>query len=145
MKILVITEIRQGKWNNASFETLAAAQQIAAETSSTVSALVIGNGFAAFADELAAKDVAEVLLVEHDLLEAYTCLLYTSWITAPDRALRCHPKRGRRKKFSRHTGQNSRRPLRRRLVLSGMSRGQRTRRNDDFVGDFVGTKHARNG
>ena len=29
MKILVITEQRQGKWNNASFETLAAAQQIA--------------------------------------------------------------------------------------------------------------------
>jgi electron transfer flavoprotein alpha subunit len=40
MKILVITEQRQGKWNNASFETLAAAQQIA-KTSSTVSALVI--------------------------------------------------------------------------------------------------------
>ena len=32
MKILVITELRQGKWNNASFETLAAAQQIAADT-----------------------------------------------------------------------------------------------------------------
>jgi len=30
MKILVITEQRQGKWNNTSFETLAAAQQIAA-------------------------------------------------------------------------------------------------------------------
>src|SRR5438445_81527 len=72
MKILVITEQRQGKWNNASFETLAAAQQIAKDTSSTVSALVIGKGVAAFADELAAKNVAEVLKVEHDLLEAYT-------------------------------------------------------------------------
>ena len=47
MKILVITELRQGKWNNTSFETLAAAQQIAAETHSTVSALVIGKGVAA--------------------------------------------------------------------------------------------------
>jgi len=37
-----------------------------------VSALVIGKGVAAFADELAAKDVAGVLSVEHDLLEAYT-------------------------------------------------------------------------
>jgi electron transfer flavoprotein alpha subunit len=46
MKILVITEQRQGKWNNTSFETLAAAQQIAADTSSTVSALVIGKGLA---------------------------------------------------------------------------------------------------
>jgi electron transfer flavoprotein alpha subunit len=72
MKILVITELRQGKWNNTSFETLAAAQQIAAETSSTVSGVVIGKGVAAFADELAAKDLTEVLLVEHDLLEAYT-------------------------------------------------------------------------
>ncbi len=72
MKILVITEQRQGRWNNASFETLAAAQQIAKDTSSTVSALVIGKGIAAFADELAAKNIAEVLKVENDLLEAYT-------------------------------------------------------------------------
>src|SRR5258707_14087796 len=72
MKILVIAEQRQGKWNNTSLETLAAAQQIAKDTSSTVSALVIGKGVAGLAGELAAKNVAEVLLVEHDLLEAYT-------------------------------------------------------------------------
>src|SRR5437016_5819198 len=72
MKILVVAELRQGKWNNASFETLAAAQQIAKDTSSTVSALVIGKGVASLADELATKNVAEVLRVEHDLLEAYT-------------------------------------------------------------------------
>src|SRR6266852_4575780 len=72
MKILVVAEQRQGKFNNTSFETLAAAQQIAADTSSTVSALVIGKGVAGLAGEFAAKNVAEVLLVEHDLLEAYT-------------------------------------------------------------------------
>ena len=72
MKILVIAEQRQGKWNNTSFETLAAAQQIAKDTSSAVSALVIGRGVAGLADELAAKNVAEVLLAQHDLLEAYT-------------------------------------------------------------------------
>src|SRR5260370_1552430 len=72
MKILVITELRQGTWNNASFETRAAAQQIAKDTSSAVSALVIGKDDAAFEEELAGKDVAEVLTVEHDLLEAYT-------------------------------------------------------------------------
>ena len=72
MKILVVSEQRQQKWNNTSFETLAAAQQIAKDTSSTVSALVIGKGVAKLADELAAKNVSEVLLVEHDLLEAYT-------------------------------------------------------------------------
>src|SRR5215831_18659393 len=72
MKILVVTEQRQGKWNNASFETLVATQQIAKDTSSGVSALVVGKGVSSFADELAAKNVAEVLRVEHDLLEAYT-------------------------------------------------------------------------
>ena len=72
MKILVITEQRQGKWNNTSFETLAAAQQIAQETSSSVSAVVIGKGIDGLAGEVAAKNVTEVLLVEHDLLEAYT-------------------------------------------------------------------------
>src|SRR6201984_3658746 len=72
MKTLVIAEQRQGKWNNASFETLAAAQQIAKDTSSTVGALVVGKGVAGLADDLAAKNVAEVLLVQHDLLEAYT-------------------------------------------------------------------------
>src|SRR5215470_2448781 len=72
MKILVVTEQRQGKWNNASFETLVAAQQIAKDTSSTITALVIGKGVSSLAGELAAKNVAEVLSVEHDLLEAYT-------------------------------------------------------------------------
>jgi electron transfer flavoprotein alpha subunit len=72
MKILVIAEQRQGKWNNTSFETLAAAQQIAKDTSSTVSGVLVGKGIAGLAEEFAAKNVAEVLLVEHDLLEAYT-------------------------------------------------------------------------
>ena len=72
MKILVVTEQRQGKWNNTSFETLAAAQQIAAALSGTASALVIGKDGDVFANDLAAKNVAEVLQVEHDLLESYT-------------------------------------------------------------------------
>ena len=72
MKILVVTEQRQGKWNNTSFETLAAAQQIAAAASGTISAVVIGKGVAALAEGVAAKNVAEVLLVDHDLLENYT-------------------------------------------------------------------------
>ena len=72
MKILAITEQREGKWNKASFETLAAAQQIAKDTNSTLSVAVVGNGIAALADELAGKNVAEVLLIEHELLGAYT-------------------------------------------------------------------------
>jgi electron transfer flavoprotein alpha subunit len=72
MKILLVTEQRQGKWNNTSFETLAAAQQIAAALSGTVSAVVIGKGLDKFASELAGKNVTEVLQVEHELLDSYT-------------------------------------------------------------------------
>jgi electron transfer flavoprotein alpha subunit len=72
MKIAVVTEQRQGKWNSASFETLVAAQQIASTASGTISAVVIGKGVAGLAEELAGKNVAEVLLVEHELLENYT-------------------------------------------------------------------------
>jgi electron transfer flavoprotein alpha subunit len=72
MKILVVTEQRQGKWNGTSFETLVAAQQIGAASSGTINAVVIGKGVARLAEEVAAKNVAEVLLVEHDLLENYT-------------------------------------------------------------------------
>jgi electron transfer flavoprotein alpha subunit len=72
MRILVIAEQRLGKWNNTSFETLAAAQQIAAALSGTVCALVIGKGVDSLAAELAGKNVAEVLQVEHELLDSYT-------------------------------------------------------------------------
>jgi len=72
MKILVIAEQRQGKWNHTSFETLTAAQQIASESSGTLSALVIGKNLNTLSAELAANNVAEVLQVEHDLLDAYT-------------------------------------------------------------------------
>ena len=72
MKILVVTEQRQGKWNNTSFETLVAAQQIVSAKGGTVSAAVIGKGVASLAGELAAKNVAEVIVVDHDLLENYT-------------------------------------------------------------------------
>src|SRR5580693_5320333 len=72
MNILLITEQRDAQWNKTSFETLAAAQQMAAETKSRLAAVVIGKGVAALAGELAATKLDEVLLVEHDLLTAYT-------------------------------------------------------------------------
>jgi electron transfer flavoprotein alpha subunit len=72
MKILLITEQREGKFNKVSFETLAAAQQIVRHTKGSLTGLVIGKGVAPLADELAASQLDEVLLVEHDLLEKYT-------------------------------------------------------------------------
>ncbi len=72
MNILLIAEQREGKWNKTSFETLAAAQQIAADTKSKLAGLVIGKGVSALAEELAASKLDEVLLVEHELLGSYT-------------------------------------------------------------------------
>ncbi|HEV2297444.1 MAG TPA: electron transfer flavoprotein subunit alpha/FixB family protein [Candidatus Acidoferrales bacterium] len=72
MKILLITEQREAKWNKVSFETLAAAQQIAAEVKGSLSAIAMGQGVAALADELAGSQLDEVLLVENPLLEKYT-------------------------------------------------------------------------
>ncbi len=72
MNILLITEQRDGKWNSAAFETLAAAQLIAEETKGRLTVIVIGKNVATLADELAAKKLDEVLLIEHDLLAAYT-------------------------------------------------------------------------
>jgi electron transfer flavoprotein alpha subunit len=72
MKILLITEQREGKWNNVSFETLAAAQQIAKQTDGSLSGVVIGQGVATLADDLAGYQLDEVLLLEHALLEKYT-------------------------------------------------------------------------
>lgn len=72
MKILLITEQREGKWNKVSFEALAAAQQIASEAKGQVTGVVIGQGVAGLADELAAYELAEVILVENALLGKYT-------------------------------------------------------------------------
>ena len=77
MKILLITEQREGKWNKVSFETLAAAQQIAAQTKGSLSGVVIGKCVASLADELAAFQLDEVVLAEHDQLENYTPDGYT--------------------------------------------------------------------
>ncbi|HKW87776.1 MAG TPA: electron transfer flavoprotein subunit alpha/FixB family protein [Candidatus Acidoferrales bacterium] len=72
MKIFLITEQREAKWNKVSFETLAAAQQIAGQTKGSLSAVVMGQGVAALADEIAASQLDEALLIEDPLLEKYT-------------------------------------------------------------------------
>jgi len=72
MKILLITEQRDAKWNKVSFETLAAAQQIASEAKGSLTGVVIGKGVGALTDELAVYQLDEVLLVENALLEKYT-------------------------------------------------------------------------
>ncbi len=72
MRILLIAEQRQGKWNKVSFETLAAAQQLATETGGRLVAALPGQGIRALAEELAGYRLDEVLVVEHERLEPYT-------------------------------------------------------------------------
>jgi electron transfer flavoprotein alpha subunit len=75
--ILAVMEQRGGAWNPMSFETLAAAQQLARELAGTASAAVLGSGIEALAAEIAGKQLAGVYAIEHDLLASYTPDAYT--------------------------------------------------------------------
>jgi len=77
MSILAVLEQRAGQWHRLSFETLAAAQQIARELDTTVSAAVLGHNISALANELATKQVETVYAFEHELLRDYTPDAYT--------------------------------------------------------------------
>ena len=75
--ILVIAEQRAGRLNRASWEAIAAAQQLAA--GGPVVVAVAGADVAAVGAELAAADVKEVVTVSHDALAAYTA---DGWVQA---------------------------------------------------------------
>ena len=66
--ILVIAEQREGKLNRATWETIAAAQQLG----DTVKVAVIGAGIDAAASEVAAAAVEEVIAVDAAALATYT-------------------------------------------------------------------------
>jgi electron transfer flavoprotein alpha subunit len=70
--ILVIAEQRDGKLNRTTWETIAAAQQLAGTTGAPIAILVPGASVARVAAELAAAQVKEVVTVEHAALEPYT-------------------------------------------------------------------------
>ncbi len=72
MSVLAVLEQRGGAWNKMSFETLAAAQQIAKELNTTASAAVVAQDPAGLAAELATKQLDKVYAVKHDLLKDYT-------------------------------------------------------------------------
>jgi electron transfer flavoprotein alpha subunit len=72
MSIVVVMEQRDGQWNRMSFETLAAAQQIARELGTTASAAVLGQDVATLAAELTSKQLDKVYAIEHELLKDYT-------------------------------------------------------------------------
>jgi electron transfer flavoprotein alpha subunit len=71
--VLVVMERRGGDWHRMSWETLAAGQQLAAQTGQTASAAVIGP-----AGELAGKKLDRVYTIEDELLAAYTADGFTA-------------------------------------------------------------------
>jgi len=70
--ILVVVEQREDKLNRVSWETLAGAQAMAADTGWMLEAAVVGNGVSEIAKEVAAKKVAKVYDLESPRLESYT-------------------------------------------------------------------------
>jgi electron transfer flavoprotein alpha subunit len=80
--ILVIAEQRGGKLNRATWETIAAAQQMAAGEPIAIILPGAPAATAAAAAELAAAAVAEVIVLEADALELYTPDGYTEALHA---------------------------------------------------------------
>ena len=74
--ILVIAEQREGKLNRATWEAIAAAQQLAGTMPITVA--VLGASTGSIAQELAAASVAEVLVAENAALDPYTPDAYSA-------------------------------------------------------------------
>lgn len=74
--ILVVAEQRGGRLNRATWETIAAAQQLAAPQSVVVA--VPGHGVDAPARDVAAAEVREVVRIESPALESYTPDGYTT-------------------------------------------------------------------
>jgi electron transfer flavoprotein alpha subunit len=66
--ILVVAEQRGGKLNRATWEAIAAAQQLG----EPLTVAVIGSGISAIASEVAAADVQEVVTIDAAALEPYT-------------------------------------------------------------------------
>jgi len=77
MSILAILEQRAGVWHRMSFETVAAAQQVARELNTRASAAVLGQRIQSLAGELTSKQLEKIWAVEHDQLREYTPDGYT--------------------------------------------------------------------
>jgi len=94
--IFVIAEHREGKLNKVTWEALVAGQRLAAQVGGTVSAVLLGHGVAQLADELASKNVRDVLVIEDERLAEYTPDGYTAALVpvirqeAPDFVLMSH-------------------------------------------------------
>ncbi len=72
MSVLVVTEQRAGQWHRMSFEALAAGQAAAKALDIPLVAAVAGADVGPLAQELASKDVSEVVALDDPALEVYS-------------------------------------------------------------------------
>jgi len=75
---LIVAEHRDGRLNRATWEAVAAAQDVA----SPVSIVVLGSGVAAIAADLAAAECDKVLVIDDPALEQYTADGYVRALAA---------------------------------------------------------------
>lgn len=85
--ILVFIEHKAGALNKTSLEAIAAAQKLSSEIEQGITAVVLGSGAQALAQEIAAYDLAKVINVDHPQLADYTPDAYASAMEQVVRAL----------------------------------------------------------
>jgi electron transfer flavoprotein alpha subunit len=75
--ILVIAEQVEGQFRKVTFEILSAAQQLAGRIGGNISVVVLGNGVAQIASELAAYGATDILVADDSALADFTTEAYT--------------------------------------------------------------------
>ncbi len=85
--ILVFAEHRAGVLNKISFEAIAAAQAIGTELQQAVTAVVLGSGMEALAQEIAGYDLNKIIYADNEKLADYTPDGYTDAMERVIRAL----------------------------------------------------------
>ena len=70
--ILVFIEHKSGTLNKTSLEAIAAAQKLGGDTGQSLTAVVLGSGAQALAQDISGYDLAKVIYVDHAQLAEYT-------------------------------------------------------------------------
>ncbi|MCH8069107.1 MAG: hypothetical protein IID16_07590 [Candidatus Marinimicrobia bacterium] len=81
MEILVVLEHNNQTIHRMSWEAVAAGQSLGKDLNLSTTILIMGSDVSTLAKEAATKDITEVLVAEHPLLETYTADGYARTLT----------------------------------------------------------------
>ena len=81
-KVWAVLQQREGKIHRMAWETLAAAQELAARLGGKAEAVLLGEGVSGLATEAAAFDLDAVRVADHPVLKSYTPGGYSTVLTA---------------------------------------------------------------